>query len=381
MGRSPPSGAAVLACYGTLLLLAFFMIVARLYLRIQIHKARRLLLSDCLMAASWCAALTTASFDIVFYKQGALSPKTDYTLINFDAPVETYEYVAKMVWASVIPFYATLWLCKLSLIAIYFQLFPIFMVKLRIALWVTLGFCISSWIVSMCLQIFLCWPVEGNWRVSRPELLCPGTVPQTIFQTGWALHFIGSVVVFVLPFFVIHNIQMRRSMMVGVYGALSLGAIDIAFSLTRFLEVQTGNVGDFRAITTIELWSCLDIMVGLIVTCLPSLRPYLRKGFKNSSAGTDGPSNAYGNSQSIVVNRKVITSSTSGRWNDHNQFEEIVGGEGSSDTHSEEGQHGRIITIGNDVHVGGGRNASARDSWQDDKRSNKSDVELIQIKV
>ncbi|EAT80762.1 hypothetical protein SNOG_11718 [Parastagonospora nodorum SN15] len=315
MGRSPPSGAAVL-----------------------IHKARRLLLSDCLMAASWCAALTTASFDIVFYKQGALSPKTDYTLINFDASVETYEYVAKMVWASVIPFYATLWL------SIYFQLFPIFMVKLRIALWVTLGFCISSWIVSMCLQIFLCWPVEGNWRVSRPELLCPGTVPQTIFQTGWALHFIGSVVVFVLPFFVIHNIQMRRSMMVGVYGALSLGAIDIAFSLTRFLEVQTGNVGDFRAITTIELWSCLDIMVGLIVTCLPSLRPYLRKGFKNSSAGTDGPSNAYGNSQSIVVNRKVITSSTSGRWNDHNQFEEIVGGEGSSDTHSEEGQHGRIIT-------------------------------------
>jgi hypothetical protein len=68
-----------------------------------------------------------------------------------------------MVWASVIPFYATLYLCKLSLVAVYFQLFPLFMVKLRIALWITLGFCISSWVVSMALQLLLCLPVEGNW--------------------------------------------------------------------------------------------------------------------------------------------------------------------------------------------------------------------------
>jgi len=49
---------------------------------------------------------------------------------------------------------------------------------------------------------------------------------------------------------------MRRSMMIGVYGALSLGAVDIAFSLTRFLKIQTGGVGDFRAMTTIRTF-CL----------------------------------------------------------------------------------------------------------------------------
>jgi hypothetical protein len=40
-------------------------------------------------------------------------------------------------------------------------------------------------------------------------------------------------------------------MMIGVYAALSLGAVDIAFSLTRFLIIQLTAVDDFRSITTI----------------------------------------------------------------------------------------------------------------------------------
>jgi hypothetical protein len=219
--------------------------------------------------------------------------------------------------------------------------------------------------------------------------------------------------------------------MIGVYGALSLGAIDIAFSLTRFLIVELTHTGDFRAITTIgtfsyllhsspfplhtgilapdirrprayslqqspftiyqtpltlnhpELWSSLDMMVGLIVACLPSLRPYLRHGFKASSADiSHGPSNSFGASQSIVVNRKIITTTTSGRWKEHGEFEEIIGDEGDSSVRGKDG-HGRIITIGNDVQVNGGRidtRSGGRDSWQDDKRSNNSDIELIQVK-
>jgi heme/copper-type cytochrome/quinol oxidase subunit 4 len=57
--------------------------------------------------------------------------------------------------------------------------------------------------------------------------------------------------VFVLPFFVIYKVQMRPAMMIGVYVTLSLGAVDIAFSLTRFLKVENTAAGDFRAITTI----------------------------------------------------------------------------------------------------------------------------------
>jgi hypothetical protein len=72
------------------------MILARFYLRVKVHRNRRLLVSDLLMGAAWCAAFATASFDIVFYKRGALDPELDYTLRNFDTPIENYEYVAKV---------------------------------------------------------------------------------------------------------------------------------------------------------------------------------------------------------------------------------------------------------------------------------------------
>jgi hypothetical protein len=48
------------------------------------------------MGAAWCAALATASFDIVIYKKRALDPKINYTLMNYDGSVADYEYVGKV---------------------------------------------------------------------------------------------------------------------------------------------------------------------------------------------------------------------------------------------------------------------------------------------
>jgi hypothetical protein len=126
-------------------------------------------------------------------------------------------------------------------------------------------------------------------------------------------------------------------------------------------------------------------MVGLVVTCLPSLRPYLRHNFKASSGSNSHGyhGNTIGGSKSITVNRKVITSNVSGRWREHGEFEEIMGAEETGKGKDGHG-HGRIITIGNDVHIDGGKRegnkSGGRDSWQDDRRSNNSDIELIHVK-
>jgi hypothetical protein len=49
------------------------------------------------------------------------------------------------------------------------------------------------------------------------------------------------------------QIKLKRPMRFAVYSTLSLGAVDLAFSLTRFLAVQTSNVGDVRSFTTIGM--------------------------------------------------------------------------------------------------------------------------------
>ena len=65
-------------------------------MRLGIKKARQLLLSDLLLVAAWCGAVTTASFDMVFYKMNVLRPGIDYTLKNFHAPPADFEYLLKV---------------------------------------------------------------------------------------------------------------------------------------------------------------------------------------------------------------------------------------------------------------------------------------------
>jgi hypothetical protein len=52
-------------------------------------------------------------------------------------------------------------------------------------------------------------------------------------------------VVFCLPFLVLYELRLKRAVKLGVYGAFSLGIINLAVSLIRFLVVQLGTAGGF----------------------------------------------------------------------------------------------------------------------------------------
>ncbi|RYO84349.1 hypothetical protein DL766_002692 [Monosporascus sp. MC13-8B] len=364
-----PSAAVVLAIQYALITIAAAVIAARIYLRLKIQN-RSLLPSDFLMIAAWCTAFTTASFLIVFAVEGVLKPDIDYTLVNYDADAETLEYMLRIIWATPIPFFTTFYLCKASLLATYLQLFPCFMVKRRILLWVTIGYCAGAYIATISLQLFLCFPIERNWAVTSPQLLCDYTVPERIFRIAWALHFFGSIVIFLLPFSLLHKLQMRTRTRLGVYGVLFLGFIDIAFSLTRFLNVHLNTNSGFRSITLISAWNALDANIGLVVACLPSLRPYFRRNFKAS----------YG----YKYDKPCSTGSPTVRRPDQSEFKGI--GHVPSHPNSEDA-----------VAVTGGANAVAAlhwqsrhetagtpafgtdDTWNEDRKSNTSDVELVKI--
>jgi hypothetical protein len=78
--------------------------------------------------------------------------------------------------------------------------------------------------------------------------------------------------VFILPFFVIMQIKLKRPMRFAVYSTLSLGAVDLAFSLTRFLAVQTSNVGDMRSFTTIGMVvSSFMFSEAILSSCVPRI--------------------------------------------------------------------------------------------------------------
>ncbi|KAF5535430.1 integral membrane protein [Fusarium napiforme] len=363
-----PSGVVVLTVIYVLTAVATTIIGARIYLRLVIQK-QRLVAADWLRISAWCSAFLSGFFDILFEKEGVLKPGLNYTLSNWDAPVEQQIRVRKYTWANAFPFYTTFYLCKASLLVIYLQLFPPFMVMRRFMVWIVVVYCICAYIVTMSLQLFLCYPIQRNWAVTKPEEECSFASTLLMFQINWALHFVGSIALFCLPFLIIHNLNMRTKVKVSVYCIFLLGIIDIAFSLTRFLTVQLGNSEDFIPFTIIgkyigryyckeyanllpELWCSLDLFIGLVICCIPALRPYLNKKGVNYNIGESGRPSKSGHA--------IRRTGQSG-------FEEII--EGS-------------------VLRGDGRD----DSWSvshsceitaelSDKKENGSDIELVSIEV
>ncbi|KAL6362166.1 hypothetical protein LRP88_04243 [Fusarium phalaenopsidis] len=351
-----PSTAGVLACFWILLCVSAILIAARLWLRLKIqHQA--LLLSDALLLIAWCSSFTHAVFVIIFAVKGALHPDIDYTLINWKVDVTKVEFITRMIWSSVFPFFTSLHFCKFALLATYLQLFPRFMKKLRVALYVAIAYCVSGYLVSMSVQLFLCWPIEGNWSfASNPAVVCEPKIIGTIFYIAWSLHFTANLSIIILPFFILKNLQVKRKTMVGIYAIFSLGIIDIAFSLTRFLTIHLGS-GGFKPLTLIQIWSILDENMALIIACLPSLRPYLQHGFKSSSAEA---SYGYGNRSTGHITSTRKTQATSG-------FEVI-----DDPVPVFDGGLHRNTRRGND---------SEDDAWSDGKKSNRSDIELVTIQA
>ena len=89
----------------------------------------------------------------------------------------------------------------------------------------------------------------------------------------WALHFSSDVFIFILPLPVLATLRLNWKKILGLYVTFGFGIFSIGASLARFAIVLS-TYPDVP-VPVIELWCAVDSYTGLIVACLPSLRPYL----------------------------------------------------------------------------------------------------------
>ncbi|KAF4454272.1 hypothetical protein F53441_3273 [Fusarium austroafricanum] len=270
----PPTGSAVLGATFGLLAFVAVIISTRFFYRIRIQK-EKLVASDYLMVIGLCAGISCAAFDVVFQSLNVLRPGISVGFENYNPGEEKVEYIYKMSWASEIPFYATTYLTKAILLAMYFPIFPRFMGRRRRTLLISIWYCVLAYTVTLCMQLFSCMPIERHWVITRPMTGCDWRLQGIVFQVSWALSFLGSLIILILPFTVIGDLDLTKRANMGVYFVALVGVLDIAISLIRFLNVELGDSGSFRSFSTIELWSSLDVNIGLIAACLPSIRMLL----------------------------------------------------------------------------------------------------------
>lgn len=97
-----------------------------------------------------------------------------------------------------------------------------------------------------------------------------------LWNITWALHFSSDLFIFFLPLFILRTLRLNWKKKLGLYVTFGFGVFSIGASAARFVTVLC-TYPDV-SLPVLELWCALDSYAGLIVACLPSLRPFLNLG-------------------------------------------------------------------------------------------------------
>jgi len=113
--------------------------------------------------------------------------------------------------------------------------------------------------------------------------------------------------VFILPWLIVPALHVRRTLRLGIYFTFLLGTVNMAVSLVRFVMIWKAGADSSISLSTIGttydsfrhlqmlivaavLWSALDVNIGLVVACLPSLRPYFGSRTKSQEPSRESNS-------------------------------------------------------------------------------------------
>ncbi|KAI3579048.1 hypothetical protein IWW34DRAFT_805672 [Fusarium oxysporum f. sp. albedinis] len=271
-----PLGTPFNATEWALISIATAVILARLYLRLVLQR-RSLLASDVFMCAAWASAVATASFDIYFYRIGIFKPGTTFDLAGFEGTAEEAES--------------------------FYKIFPVFMVKRRRFLWVVIVYVAMGFVITILLLSLSCLPVWRNWTLS--EQRCTVKSIKTNFEISWVINISGDILIFILPWLVIPELTLRRRLRYSLYATFLLGLINIIFCVVRFAQIEQYGGDLVITISLVELWSFIDACIGLIIACLPSLRPFFnwreKIQYYGQSSGQDSKGDSSQNSRRPMI--------------------------------------------------------------------------------
>jgi hypothetical protein len=195
---------------------------------------------------------------------------------------------------------------KATILALYFELFPATMPKLRICLYLATAFTIASGFTTAGLDTFYCHHIPDNW--STEEGACSTFNSLLVLQIDWAMNFSSDLfstscfeplffrtlltnLVFALPFPLLRVLTLRRGQRYGLILTFALGLLTIVVNLARFVTIQRGT--DWNGV---YVWSMAEMSVAIMVVSLPALK-YLLKYWKSASGsrGGSGPDSYYNN--------------------------------------------------------------------------------------
>ncbi|KAJ4400017.1 hypothetical protein N0V91_008992 [Didymella pomorum] len=281
MAHSVPAG-AVIPIEAVLLALAILLASGRLVPRFLQRQSPTT--SDSFLIASILNALALFITDILTYSWGGMAGDD----ADAPEPSDAQRIALKKVQFAGNYFYDTgIYLPKLAIVALYFRLFPPTMPTLKKALYAVSFFTASAMVTTCFLDTFWCGSqVSVNW--SLDEEACSTFNSKVVFRVDWGMNVLTDVLICVLPFPLLYQLQLNRRQIIGLIATFSLGAVTIAVSVARYATIEV-----IQAWTNVFVLSMAEMAVAIMVVSLPSMRAYLRRGgFFAGSRRTYGSSSS-----------------------------------------------------------------------------------------
>ncbi|KAI0841504.1 hypothetical protein F5Y06DRAFT_259662 [Hypoxylon sp. FL0890] len=222
---------------------------------------------------------------LIMTQRGGLGTHTQYdddgNLLDPEASV----IFGKTIYALEILTWPAVGMTKISVLLMYKRIFMT--PKFRIMVWILIGLSIAWTITFTFALMFSCSPISSHWDYEL-SFTCVNLV--ALFTTALATDVATDFLVLFLPIYKTWQLQMpstRKVMIMCIFllgGLVSIVGIIRIHCLTKIYSALDGpNVDATWVYTPVYYWTIIEVNVGVLSACLPTLRPIQERAARNLS--------------------------------------------------------------------------------------------------
>ncbi|KAI9884094.1 MAG: swr1 complex component [Watsoniomyces obsoletus] len=171
---------------------------------------------------------------------------------------------------------------KVALCLAYLRIVPPSKKLFKPLIWTVLITCVLAHLAGTLVLILQCSPVRKSLRPDTPGKCLRDDIT---FYVLAAVTIIYDCIIFLLPIPLLARVQISRRRKVGLIGVFVLGLFTTVCSILRLVQIVT--ISKNGNSTMLVLWGTIEMNVGIILTCIPTLTP-LFKYFRNRTTKQGG---------------------------------------------------------------------------------------------
>ncbi|KAK3995913.1 hypothetical protein QBC44DRAFT_365884 [Cladorrhinum sp. PSN332] len=174
-------------------------------------------------------------------------------------------------YVSIVMYCSALMFLKLAFLLQYYRVLAVQHMR---SVYLAAIFIVGGWALSQVLVgIFMCTPVQGFWDHTI-ESTCIPNIPQ------WYINAAGNIVtdlaVFVMPLPALWKLTLPRAQRYFLVGIFSLGFFTVILSVVRIRYLHLYEDFPWENVPS-SLWSVGELTSAITCSCLPTMRPLVRK--------------------------------------------------------------------------------------------------------